>query len=96
MQFRRISGRHKQEIYICKYGENVIVYFSRIRKEIKDWGPNQGLREGNNLIGISIFRGSLYIQSGIPLWRGAYFVCSWRRPNCRSQVIDLSLSALIS
>jgi hypothetical protein len=23
-------------------------------------------------------------------------VCSWRRPNCRSQVIDLSLSALIS
>jgi hypothetical protein len=24
-----------------------------------------------------------------------YFVCSWRRPNCRSQVIDLSLSALL-
>jgi hypothetical protein len=24
------------------------------------------------------------------------FVCSWRRPNCRSQVIDLSLSALVS
>jgi hypothetical protein len=24
------------------------------------------------------------------------FVCLWRRHNCRSQVIDLSLSALIS
>jgi hypothetical protein len=24
------------------------------------------------------------------------FVCSWRRPNCRTQFIDLSLSALIS
>ncbi len=24
------------------------------------------------------------------------FVCSWRRPNCRSQVIDLSLSEMIS
>jgi hypothetical protein len=83
-------------MYFYKYGKNIIVYFSRVRKEIKDWGQNLGLREGNNLIGIPIFRGLLYIQSGIPFmaWSVILSVHGADRPNCRSHVIDLSLSAI--
>jgi hypothetical protein len=38
----------------------------------------------------------LYSKSGFDYGMKRNFVCSWRRPNCRSQVIDLSLSALIN
>jgi hypothetical protein len=38
----------------------------------------------------------LYSEMGLHIDMERNFACSWRRPNCRSQVIDLSLSALIS
>ncbi len=38
----------------------------------------------------------LYSETGLHIGMERNFVCSWCRPNCRSQVIDLSLSALIS
>jgi hypothetical protein len=38
----------------------------------------------------------LYLETGMHISLERNFVCSWRRHNCRSQVIDLSLSALIS
>jgi hypothetical protein len=41
----------------------------------------------------------LIFRDGVPYWHigmDRNFVCLWRRHNCRSQVIDLSLSALIS
>ncbi len=38
----------------------------------------------------------LYSETGLHIGMERNFVCSWRRPNCRSQVIHLSLSALIS
>jgi hypothetical protein len=38
----------------------------------------------------------LYSETGFYYGIERNFVCSWRRPNCKSQVIDLSLSALIS
>ncbi len=38
----------------------------------------------------------LYSETGFHIGMDRYFACSWRRHNCRSQVIDLSLSALIS
>jgi hypothetical protein len=38
----------------------------------------------------------LFSETGFHYGMERNFVCSWRRPNCRSQVIDLSLSLLIS
>ncbi len=38
----------------------------------------------------------LYSETGYPIGMERNFVCSWCRHNCRSQVIDLSLSALSS
>ncbi len=38
----------------------------------------------------------LYSETGFHIDMERNFVCLWRRLNCRSQVIDLSLSALIS
>jgi hypothetical protein len=38
----------------------------------------------------------LYPDTGLHIGMEPNFVCSWRKPNCRSQVIDLSLAALIS
>ncbi len=35
-------------------------------------------------------------ETGFHIGMEHNFVCAWRRPNCRSQVINLSLSALIS
>jgi hypothetical protein len=42
-------------------------------------------------------RGSqgLYSEMGFRYGLERNFACSWRRPSCRSQVIDLSLSALV-
>jgi hypothetical protein len=37
----------------------------------------------------------LYSETGFYYGKEHNFVCSWRRPNCRSHVIDLSLSALM-
>ncbi len=37
-----------------------------------------------------------YSETGFHIGMDRNFVCLWRRRNCRSQVIDLSLSALIS
>jgi hypothetical protein len=37
----------------------------------------------------------LYSETGFHIGMERNFVCLWRRPNCRSQVIDLYLSALI-
>jgi hypothetical protein len=37
-----------------------------------------------------------YSKTGYHIDMDCNFVCLWRRHNCRSQVIDLSLSALIS
>ncbi len=85
-----LEGITKKYIF-ANMGKNVFVYFSRIRKETQDWGPNQGLREGTQLDWSGpycIFRVELHY--GVE----RNFVCSWRRPNCRSQVIDLSLSAI--
>jgi hypothetical protein len=38
----------------------------------------------------------LYSETRFQIGMECNFVCSWSRHNCRSQVIDLSLSALIS
>jgi hypothetical protein len=38
----------------------------------------------------------LYSETGFHYGMERNFVCSWHKPNCRSQVSDLSLSALIS
>jgi hypothetical protein len=38
----------------------------------------------------------LYSETGFHMGMYRNFVCLWRRHNCRSQVIDISLSALIS
>ncbi len=37
-----------------------------------------------------------YSETGLHIRMDRNFVCLWRRHNCISQVIDLSLSALIS
>ncbi len=46
-------------------------------------------------ISMRICRGC-YSETGFHIGMDRNFVCSWCRHNCRSQVIDLSLSALIS
>jgi hypothetical protein len=38
----------------------------------------------------------LYSETGFHIGMDQNFVCLWRRHKCKSQVIDLSLSALIS
>ncbi len=37
-----------------------------------------------------------YSETGFHIGMDGNFVCLWRRHNCRGQVIDLSLSVLIS
>ncbi len=37
-----------------------------------------------------------YLETGFHIVMDRNFICLWRRHNCRSQVIDLYLSALIS
>ncbi len=48
-----------------------------------------------NLFFCQITQG-LYSETGFHTGMDHNFVCLWRRHNCKSQVIDLSLSALIS
>jgi hypothetical protein len=40
--------------------------------------------------------GVCYSETGFQIGMDRNFVCLWRRHNCSCQVIDLSLSALIS
>ncbi len=50
-----------------------------------------------HLLQASLTGQDLYLETGLHIgMREPNFVCSCLRPNCRSQVIDLSLSVLIS
>jgi hypothetical protein len=61
--------------------------FDRTWQENAYWGPIQW---SIDLLGWYSETGGFHIDMD------CNFVCIWRRHNCRSQVIDLSLSALIS
>jgi hypothetical protein len=61
-----------------------------------NWNPNPDSpqRFPDKKILFCNFALGLYSETGFH--NGRNFVCLWRRHSCRSQVIDLSLSALIS
>ncbi len=62
---------------------------------IKLWNRSQLLNRMVGNILHSLIQG-LYSETGFHIGMHHNFVCLSRRHNCRSQVIDLSLSALIS